>query len=228
MLVAAAGFFLLNTLPADFSYFPFAMWIFVVGVGQGLFASPNTSAIMSAVPARYRGAASGMRATFMNAGTMLSMGIFFSMIIGSLAANLPSAMVHGLSQFALPHAMVVSLSHLPPMAVLFASLLGYNPLAHLIPATVLAHLPASQSRLMLSSRFFPTLIAHAFMKALRVVFIFSAALSLIAAVLSVLRGQRYIYDESQDGNQGSMMAAGGGSEDRVETNAMAGLRDHRR
>ena len=228
MVVAAAGFFLLNTLPADFSYFPFAMWIFVVGVGQGLFASPNTSAIMSAVPARYRGAASGMRATFMNAGTMLSMGIFFSMIIGSLAANLPFAMQHGLSQFALPHAMVVSLSHLPPMAVLFASLLGYNPLAHLIPTAVIAHLPAVQSRLMLSSRFFPTLIAHAFMKSLRVVFLFSAGLSLVAAVLSVFRGQRYIYDESEDAGASQGTTAVGASEE-FQTGAIgvAGRRDNR-
>ncbi len=227
MIVAAGGFFLLNTLPADFSYFPFAMWIFVVGVGQGLFASPNTSAIMSAVPARYRGAASGMRATFMNAGTMLSMGIFFSMIIASLASNLPGAMVHGLSRFALPHSMVLSLSHLPPMAVLFASLLGYNPLAHLIPSTILAHLPASQSRLMLSPRFFPTLIAHAFMKSLQVVFLFSAALSLVAAILSVFRGQRYIYDDSQEGNEDPLKTVGGGSTDRAEQTSVAGLRDSR-
>ena len=128
MLVSALGFFLLNTLPADFSYWTFAFFIFVVGAGMGLFASPNTAAIMSAVPARYRGAASGMYATFMNAGMMLSMGVFFTIVIASLSSGLPLTITKGLSRFALPPAFVHGLAHASPLSLLFSALLGYNPL----------------------------------------------------------------------------------------------------
>lgn len=195
MLITAVGFFLMNTLPADFHYWTFAFYIFIIGAGQGLFASPNTSSIMSAVPPKYRGVASGMRATFMNAGQMLSMGIFFTMVISSLASGLPGAIVGGLSRFPLPSAMVHGLAHLPPMAVLFAALLGYNPLAMLLPAPVLHHLPAAALASLTSPRFFPTLIAHAFMRALRVVFLFSAVITLVAGILSIFRGEHFIYDD---------------------------------
>jgi MFS family permease len=198
MLVSAAGFFLLNTLPADFSYWTFATYIFLIGVGMGLFASPNTASIMSAVPARYRGVASGMRATFMNAGQMLSMGIFFTIVISTLAGHLPGAMTAGLSHYGLPAPLVHGLAHLPPMAVLFAALLGYNPLAKLVPAQVFHLLPAFVSRTLLSPRFFPGLIAAPFMKSLAVVFIFAAAMSVVAAFASLLRGARYVYDDEAE------------------------------
>ncbi|NMP21102.1 MFS transporter [Sulfobacillus sp. DSM 109850] len=200
MLVSAIGFFLLNTLPANFHYWTFAFYIFVIGAGMGLFASPNTSAIMSAVPARFRGSASGMRATFMNAGMMLSMGIFFSMVISSLSAGLPSTMTRGLSQFALPKPIIGHMAHLPPLSILFAALLGYNPLKMVLRSTasgraVLAHLPPGQAAALTSPHFFPALISHPFMTALRTVFLFSAAMTLLSAVLSAFRGERYIYEE---------------------------------
>ncbi len=202
MLVSAIGFFLLNTLPADFHYWTFAFDIFVIGAGMGLFASPNTSAIMSAVPARFRGSASGMRATFMNAGMMLSMGIFFSMVISSLSTGLPTTMTQGLRHFALPPAFIAHLAHLPPLSILFAALLGYNPLKMLLGANaagraVLAHLPPGQAAILTSPHFFPMLIAHPFMKALRTVFLFSAAMTLLSALLSVFRGERFIYEEAK-------------------------------
>ncbi|NMP22166.1 MFS transporter [Sulfobacillus harzensis] len=201
MFVSALGFFLLNTLPADFSYWLFAVYIFVVGAGMGLFASPNTSSIMSAVPARFRGSASGMRSTFMNAGMMLSMGIFFSMVIGSLSAGLPGSMIRGLSRFALPHSVIVGVAHLPPLTVLFAALLGYNPLKTLLASNargriILSHLPHQQAIRLMSPQFFPHLIAHPFMEALRVVFLFAAGMSLLSSILSVFRGQRFIYDDA--------------------------------
>ncbi len=201
MLVSAIGFMLLNTLPADFHYWTFAFYIFVVGAGMGLFASPNTSAIMSAVPARFRGSASGMRSTFMNAGITLSMGIFFSMVISSLSTGLPLAVTKGLSRFAIPHALVTQIAHLPPLDVLFAALLGYNPLKIMLGGTaagrsVVAHLPGSQAAVLMGSRFFPQLIAHPFIDALRMVFIFSASMTFLSAILSAFRGGRYIYDDS--------------------------------
>jgi MFS family permease len=202
MAVSAGGFFLLNTLPADFHYWAFAFYIFIVGAGMGLFASPNTSAIMSAVPARFRGAASGMRATFMNAGMMLSMGIFFTMIISSLSTGLPTTITRGLGRFALPAAIIHQLAHLAPLSLLFAALLGYNPLKTLFNATaygkaVVAHLPHSQVITLTSPHFFPQLISHPFMDALRVVFIFAAVMTLLSAVLSIFRGGRFIYEEKE-------------------------------
>ena len=200
MVVSAIGFILLNMLPVDFQYWVFAFDIFVVGAGMGLFASPNTSAIMSSVPARFRGAASGMRSTFGNAGMTLSLGIFFTMVISSLSAELPAAITKGLRHFTLPSGVVAHLAHLPPLDVLFAALLGYNPLEMLLSKTasgkaLLAHLPPSQALTLKNPRFFPQLIARPFMNSLHVVFLFSAAMTLISAGLSVFRGERFIYDD---------------------------------
>lgn len=200
MLVSALGFFLLNTLPADFHYWTFGFYIFVVGAGMGLFASPNTSAIMNAVPARFRGAASGMRATFMNAGMMLSMGIFFTMVISSLSTGLPATISQGLSKFALPPVMIQHLAHMAPLSLLFAALLGYNPLKTMFSSTapgrtVMTHLPAHQLATLTSPQFFPTLISHPFMAALRIVFMFAAAMTLLSAILSAFRGGRFIYED---------------------------------
>ena len=197
MMASAAGFFLMQTLPSDFSYWAFAAYLFLIGLGMGMFASPNTTAIMNSVPAKNRGVASGMRATFQNAGMMVSMGIFFTLIIIRLATALPPAMTRGLSHFGLPGAIVHGLAHLPPTATLFAALLGYNPMAHLVPAAVLAHLPPVTVHQLLGERFFPTLIAEPFSEALGTVFIFSMVLSLVAAFASLLRGRRYIYDEDE-------------------------------
>ena len=203
MVVSAIGFFLLNTLPVDFHYWTFAFYIFIVGGGMGLFASPNTSSIMSAVPPRFRGAASGMRSTFMNAGMTLSMGIFFSMVISSLSTGLPSTITRGLSRFALPKVVIAHLAHLPPLDVLFAALLGYNPLKMMLGQTaqgraLLAHLPRIQVLTLENPRFFPQLISHPFMDALRMVFMFAAGMTLLSAILSLFRGEHFIYDEEAE------------------------------
>lgn len=200
MVVTAIGFYFLGQLPADFNYWAFAFWIFLIGAGMGLFSSPNTAAIMSAVPARFRGVASGMRATFMNAGMMLSMGIFFTIVITALAAKLPATMASGLGRMGLPPVLVAHLAHLPPMAVLFAALLGYNPLGKLIPAAVLKALPTGRAAMLTSPHFFPRLIATPFMSALQVVFDFAMAMSVVAALASALRGQHYIYEEPEAGS----------------------------
>ncbi len=198
MVVSAAGFVALSTLHADFSYWVFALYIFMVGIGMGLFASPNSSSIMSAVPARYRGVASGTLATFMNAGMMLSMGAFFTIVITNMATHLPGALTSGLMHAGLPTAVAAKLSHLPPMEVLFSALLGFNPLAKVIPAPVLSHLPAAARSTLLSVHFFPTLISGAFMASLRVVFLFAAAMSGVATLASALRGKQYIYDDAAE------------------------------
>ncbi len=86
MVLGAATFLGLMLLQADFAYPVFATLLFLNGVGSGLFSSPNATMIMNGVPASERGQASGVRATSMNAGQVLSIGVFFTlMIIGAVA-----------------------------------------------------------------------------------------------------------------------------------------------
>jgi EmrB/QacA subfamily drug resistance transporter len=192
MLVTAAGFLLLSLLPVDFGYWQFAVYLFVIGAGMGIFASPNSAAVMSSVPSLYRGAASGMLATFQNAGMLMSMGVFFTIVITGMTSHPPIALAKGLGAFALPPALVHGLAKLPPTATLFAALLGYNPMAHLIPAPVLHALPKAQSAVLVGERFFPHMIGSTFMTALREVFEFAMAVSLIAGIASLLRGAHYV------------------------------------
>ncbi|PSR22171.1 MAG: MFS transporter [Sulfobacillus acidophilus] len=197
MLVSGSGFLLLNTLHAIFPYWTFAFYVFLIGVGMGLFASPNSAAIMNSVPARYRGVASGMRATFMNAGQMLSMGIFFTIVITVLTTRLPGALYRGLIRVHFPAAIAAPISHLPPISALFSALLGYNPMKILLGAKGLAILPAASRAVVVGRSFFPGLIAAPFMHALSVVFLFAMGMSIIAAIASLLRGPHFIYDETQ-------------------------------
>ncbi|HVA26663.1 MAG TPA: hypothetical protein VNF68_00680, partial [Candidatus Baltobacteraceae bacterium] len=152
-------------------------------------AAPNTSAIMSSVPAGQRGVASGMRATFQNSGNLLSIGIFFSLMIVVLAKRLPSAMLAGLSQQGVPVKIAAHIAALPPVSSLFAAFLGANPLQRLLtPTGVLSHLSAVQRKTLTGTSFFPHLIAGAFHQGLVVVFALATMLSLFGAVASFLRG----------------------------------------
>lgn len=190
MLVSAAGFVLLGTLPANFDYPQFALYLGLTGVGMGLFAAPNTAAIMSSVPARYRGVASGMRATFMNAGMLTSMAIFFTIVISGLSANLPSALSHGLLASGVPGPVAARAAALPPASALFAALLGYNPLGRLLAPNVLAQLSPAAAAHLQSPVFFAGLMAQPFVTGMRLVFWTAMAMSLVAALASLLRGGR--------------------------------------
>ena len=152
--------------------------------------------IMNSVPARQRGAAAGMRATFQNAGMVVSIGVFFSLMIAGLAASLPGTLYRGLTAHAVPAAVAAQVSQLPPVASLFAALLGYNPMATLLPAQVIQALPASQAAILTSKEFFPQLISAPFGQGLAVAFIAAALMSAVAAWASWLRGGRYVHDES--------------------------------
>ncbi|MGH2448477.1 MAG: MFS transporter, partial [Chloroflexota bacterium] len=196
MVIAGITFVLLTFLPADFSYTPFAILLLVNGIGMGLFSSPNTSSIMSSVPPEHRGVASGMRATLMNSGMLFSMSIFFTIVIVGLSSRLPAALFSGLTHAGLPAAAARQIAHLPPTAALFSAFLGYNPMAHLLPASVLAHLPAAARVHLLGHAFFPSLIAPPFMDGLRDAFYVSAVMAGIAAVASLLRGKQFIYGAS--------------------------------
>jgi MFS family permease len=194
MLLATLSFIGLTFLPANFAYGPFSFLLLCTGLGMGLFASPNTSSVMSAVPAENRGVSSGMLATLQNSGMLFSMAFFFTIVILGLSSTLPGTLSSGLIHAGLPAASANQVAHLPPTAALFSAFLGYNPMAHLLPASVLGHLSAATRAHLLGRSFFPTLIAPPFMDGLRIAFFVSAAMSLIAAVASLLRGRHYVHD----------------------------------
>ena len=197
MLIQVFAFIGLTFLPADFNYLWFAILLVLLGVGQGMFAAPNTTAIMNSVPPEYRGVASGMRATFQNAASVVSIGVFFSIVIAGLASALPNTLYSGLTHAGLPGVIANRIAHLPPSAALFAAFLGYNPMATLVPPQVLHALPPANQVYLLSKSFFPNLIASPFMVGLRAVFYLSAFLCLVAAVASLLRGERYIHGQDR-------------------------------
>ncbi|HEY5294544.1 MAG TPA: MFS transporter [Gaiellaceae bacterium] len=193
MLVAAVSFLLLIVLPVDFSYTWFALILALNGIGMGLFASPNSAGVMNSLPPSQRGAGAGMLATFMNSASVLSIGVFFTLMIVGLAAGLPHALQGGLVAHGVPAADAVRVSHLPPVATLFASFLGYNPMATLLGPHVLAGLPAGQANVLTGRSFFPHLISGPFHTALVYAFVFAIAACLVAAVASLLRGGKYVH-----------------------------------
>ena len=188
MVLAGVSFLLLIVLPVDFSYMWFALILLLNGIGMGLFASPNSAGVMNSLPPSQRGAGAGMLATFMNSASVLSIGVFFTLMIIGLASGLPHTLQHGLVAHQVPAADAARISHLPPVATLFASFLGYNPMATLLGPHVLASLPAGQAHELTGRSFFPHLISSPFHSALVYAFVFAILACAIAAVASMLRG----------------------------------------
>jgi len=189
LLLVAAAFAGLMLIPVDFPYPLFAALLLLSGIGQGMFSAPNTSAIMSSVPANERGVASGMRATFQNAGTSLSIGVFFSLMVVGLARALPGTLVSGLTAQGVPHGLAASVAALPPVSTLFAAFLGSNPIGHLLGGAALGALPPGNVAVLTGHQFFPDLIAGPFHDGLVVVFGAATAMTLLAAVASASRGR---------------------------------------
>lgn len=186
MILSVIGFILLAMLPANFTYLPFVIILLILGFGMGMFSAPNTTAIMNCVPSQHRGVSSGMRATTQNAGSSISMTLYFSIIIIGMVQKLPSTLYHGMVSAGLPVAAAERIANLPPTGALFAAFLGYNPMAQLIPPQVLNHLPAASKALLLGKTFFPLTIAPAVMSSLKIAFYISAAMSLVAAFTSMM------------------------------------------
>ena len=196
MVVVAASFGGLLLLPTNFPYIAFALLIALSGVGSGLFASPNSAAIMNSVPASQRGAASGMRATFQNSGMVLSIGIFFSLMVVGLAGSLPHTLSTGLTDNGVSPAAAHQVASLPPVGVLFAAFLGYNPIRTLLgPTGALDHLSAQHQAALTGRSFFPRLISGPFHHGLVIVFSLAIAMSLIGAAASLMRGGRYVHED---------------------------------
>ncbi|MFV8242944.1 MFS transporter [Mycolicibacterium peregrinum] len=191
MLLMAATFVALLMIPVNFDYWVFAILVFLNGLGGGIFTAPNTAAIMSSVPADQRGAASGVRSTFFNAGNSLSIGIFFSLMIVGLANTLPAALTTGLTQQGVSASVAHDVANLPPVGSLFAAFLGYNPMAELLAPYDALHQPGVNADVITGQTFFPQLITEPFHSGLTVVFTAAAVMMVIGAVASMFSAGRY-------------------------------------
>ncbi len=201
MVVAAGSFALMMLLPVNFPYYLFALVLLLNGLAFGMFSSPNTAGIMNSVPADSRGVASGMRATFMNVGMPLSIGIFFSLMIVGLTASVPGSIYSGLTTNGVPAHLAAHLSHLPAISYLFAAFLGYNPLKTLLGPGVLNSLKPSAAVKLTSKEYFPKLIGSPFKHGLIVVLSFAIVACLVAAYASWLRGGKYVHKEEASAQQ---------------------------
>jgi MFS family permease len=190
LTLVAAAFLGLLTLPVNFAYPAFAELLVLSGIGQGMFSAPNTSAIMSSVEPGQRGVASGMRATFQNSGTALSIGVSFSLMISGLAASLPHTLTAGLRAQGVPASVASDVAGLPPVSTLFATFLGENPITHLLaPSGVLTTLSPDHARTLTGTAFFPNLVSAPFHAGLVTVFTAAAIMAAVAALASLLRGR---------------------------------------
>ena len=201
LLITAATFVGLIIIPANFSYPTFAALLAFNGIGMGLMAAPNSAAIMNAVPASQRGAASGVRATGMNAGMVLSMGGFFTLMAVGLASRLPGSMYSGLTQAGVNPDAAHTISHTPPVGTLFAAFLGDNPIQQLMKQVDPEQLKPGSGvdvSMLTGKRFFPELISDAFKHGLVIAFVVSIVMLLVAAGASLMRGGRYVHDEQPE------------------------------
>jgi MFS family permease len=197
MIGTAISFGLLLLLPIDFAYPMFALVLALTGISMGMFASPNRAAVMNSLPAGDRGAGGGMNQTFQNSAQVISIGVFFTLMIAGLSSSLPTAATHGLEAHGVTSAAAHHVAQVPPVSFLFAAFLGYNPIQHLLGPAPLAALSAHNRAAITGSSFFPNLIASPFQSGLHAAFTFAIAACLVAAGASLMRGGRYHHvDES--------------------------------
>jgi MFS family permease len=221
LVLSGVVFLLFNLLPMNFSYVPFAVLLLLIGLSMGMFSAPNTSSVMNSLPADQRGAGSGMLNTLQNSASVLSIGVFFTIITLGLAARLPGALFSGLTAQGVPAAQAHAVAGLPPIGSLFAAFLGFNPIQQLIPSAAAAHVSTAHYAYLTGRGFFPNLISGPFGNGLHLAFGMAAALCLIAAVFSALRGggltkvHRSLLTESEEGLAGAgevaMIEAGAGA-----------------
>jgi MFS family permease len=190
LAVSGASFLLLELLPINFSYIWFGLLIFLFSIGMGLFFAPNQAAVMNSLPADQRGAGAGMLNTFQNSATVLSMGLFFTIVTLGLAARLPGHLYKGLVAAGVSPAAAHQVASEPPIGSLFSAFLGYNPIKELLgPTGALAKMPAHQVTYITGRSFFPRLIEQPFAGGLHLAFTFAAIATGIAIVASAVRGR---------------------------------------
>ena len=191
MAIAALAYGLLEVIPVDFTYLAFASLLFLMGLGMGIFSAPNMAGIMNSLPPDQRGAGAGMVTTFQNSAMVLSIGVFFTLIILGLSSSLPHSLDAGLLSQGVPAAAATRISHLPPVGSLFAAFLGYNPMQTLLGHGVLSHLSPHHAAVLTGRSFFPRLLSAPFESGLQKAFTFALVASLVAAACSWLRGGKY-------------------------------------
>jgi MFS family permease len=195
MIGAAVSLALLMLLPVNFGYGSFAAILLLSGISMGAFAAPNRAAVMNSLPASDRGVGGAMNATFQNSAQVLSIGIFFSLMIAGLSGTLSNTLRHGLIVHGVSAAIAVHVASLPPVSVLFAAFLGYNPVRALLGPAVLAGLPSADRAALIGHAFFPQLIATPFHAGLDAAFLFAIVACLVAAAASWSRGSRYVHND---------------------------------
>ena len=194
LVVSGASFLLLELLPINFSYIWFALLVFMFSVGMGLFFAPNQAAVMNSLPPDQRGAGAGMLNTFQNSATVLSMGLFFTIVTLGLAARLPAHLYRGLTAAGVSSPAAHTVANEPPIGSLFSAFLGYNPIKELLaPTGALQHLPAKQAAYITGRSFFPQLMEEPFAGGLHLAFTFAAIATAVALVASAVRGRRYLH-----------------------------------
>jgi MFS family permease len=216
MLGAAASFALLELLPINFPYWAFALLLLMNGLSMGAFAAPNRAGVMNSLPPQHRGVGSGMNSTFQNSAQVLSIGIFFTLMIVGLSSTLPAALHHGLVSHGVPAEAAQSVAHLPPVSILFAAFLGYSPIQHLLGSNVLSHLSPSSAKALVGRSFFPDLITAPFRNGLHEAFDFALGACLVAAAASWLRGGKYVYVEPAPRRAGRSAPSLNGDDRRME------------
>jgi len=208
MVLVGISFLVLAILPYNFDYLPFALALLIMGMGNGMFSSPNAAAIMNSVPAEERGVASGTMSTLMNSGFVLSMGMFFSIVVVGLTSAFPPTFSAALSA-ANATQLIPAMSTIPPTGAMFAAFLGYNPvqmiLTGLSPALLATVAPATLLTLT-GVVWFPTMLAQAFMPSLSLSFYIGAGLSFIAALLCAIREERHVEKIDGTGRDGGNSA----------------------
>ncbi len=210
MGIVAVAFFALTLLPYMFDYTWFAITLFVMGVGNGLFAAPNAAAIMNSVPSETRGVSSGMRATLMNTGMTISIGMFFAVVITALSGGLPGAFATSLSK-AGATSLIPEFQHIPPTIAIFSAFLGINPVSSILsnlPSSVTSQLSSGLISTLETKTWFPHAIAPAFMGALHVAFYIGMALAIVAGITSYMRGGIYIHEENNPASAGEQTGPG--------------------
>src|SRR3954464_12956871 len=221
-LLSGVVFLLFNQLPMDFPYLPFAVLLFLIGLSIGMFMAPNTSSVMNSLPADQRGGGAGMLNTFQNSASVLSIGVFFTVITLGLAATLPHALSTGLAEQGVPDELAAQVAQLPPIGLLFASFLGFNPIQQLLPSAGAAHVSQAHYDFLTGRGFFPDLISTPFGQGLHLAFYMAAVLCFLAAGFSWLRGRenersvpRPQREETEDGlvasGEVAMVEAGAGA-----------------
>ncbi len=196
MIMNTIGFLVLASLPYNFNYLELGLTLFFMGLGGGMFGSPNSASIMNSVPPQERGVASGMLTTIMNTAFTGSMAIFFTIVIVGITQRFPDALTSSLASIGAVQLAPI-LSNIPPTGALFSAFLGYNPVETIlssVPSAVVNQIPSATLTTLTGTSWFPSTLAEAFMPSLQISFYVGAFFCGLAALLSALRGEKYIHE----------------------------------